>query len=269
MGCELIGKEDLMNRRQLLKSAGAPAAGSLADQAYDKIKKRIFDFDLMPGDRLSKSGLAQQINVSRTPLRQTLQRLQHEGFVEAVLKVGWLIPPLSFEKFHELYDFRALIECFAMRELCTAEQERSELQKLVRIWPVPVRERLQDTVKVGGLDALFHQQIVESTANREMLRTYREITERMRIVRRLDFIKPDRITATYDEHAKILSAIQNRRADEAQRLLRAHIEHSKLEVRKITLDMLYQARNRGRAARKEYGTRDRVLLRRDSSTVCR
>ncbi len=226
-------------------------AGSLADQAYDKIKKRIFDFDLMPGDRLSESDLAQQINVSRTPLRQALQRLQHEGFVEAIPKVGWLIPPLSFEKFDELYDFRVLIECFAVRELCAAEQERSELQKLARIWQVPVKERLQDAVKVGALDELFHWQIVESTANSAMLRTYREITERMRIIRRLDFIKPDRITATYEEHGKILSAIQKRRADEAQRLLRAHIEQSKLEVRKITLDMLYQARIRGRAARRE------------------
>ena len=223
-------------------------AVSLADQAYDGIKKRIFDFDLMPGDRLSESDLAQQINVSRTPLRQALQRLQHEGFVEAIPKVGWLIPPLSFEKFDELYDFRVLIECFAVRALCAAVKERSELQKLARVWQLPLRERLRDPVKVGELDESFHWQIVESTANREMLRTYREITERMRIIRRLDFIKSDRITATYDEHAKILAAIQKRRADEAQRLLRAHIEHSKLEVRKITLDMLYQARNRGREA---------------------
>lgn len=226
-------------------------AGSLADQAYAKIKKRIFDFDLMPGDRLSESELAQQASVSRTPLRQALQRLQHEGFVEAMPKVGWLIPPLSFEKFDELYDFRVLIECFAVRELCAAAQERSELQKLAKLWQVPVKERLDDALQVGALDEAFHQQIVESTGNREMLRTYREITERMRIIRRLDFIKPDRVSTTYEEHAKILSAIQKRRADEAQRLLRAHIEQSKLEVRKITLDMLYQARNRGRAARKD------------------
>ncbi len=226
-------------------------AGSLAEQAYDKIKKRIFDFDLMPGDRLSESDLAQQINVSRTPLRQALQQLQHQGFVEAMPKVGWLIPPLSFEKFDEIYDFRVLIECFAVRGLCAATKERAELQKLARVWQVPVRDRLQDAVKVGVLDESFHWLIVESTANSEMLRTYREITERMRIIRRLDFTKSDRITATYEEHAKILSAIQKRRADEAQRLLRAHIEQSKLEVRKITLDMLYQARNRGRAARKD------------------
>ena len=225
--------------------------GSLADQAYARIKKRIFDFDLMPGDRLSESELALQIKVSRTPLRQALQRLQHEGFVEAMPKIGWLVPPLSFEKFDELYDFRVLIECFAVRELCAAAEERPELAGLAKIWLVAEQDRLQDALEVGLLDEAFHTRIVESTGNHEMLRTYREITERMRIIRRLDFTKTDRIAATYGEHGKILSAIQRRRADEAQRLLTAHIEQSKLEVRKITLDMLYQARNRGRAARED------------------
>lgn len=226
-------------------------AGSLAEQAYARIKKRIFEFDLMPGDRLSESELAQQIKVSRTPLRQALQRLQHEGFVEAIPKVGWLIPALSFEKFDELYDFRVLIECFAVRALCADAAERPELQALAATWQLAEEARVQDPVAVGALDEAFHLSIVESTGNREMLRTYREITERMRIIRRLDFTKTDRVAATYAEHAQIISAIQRRRADEAQRLLSAHIEHSKLEVRKITLDMLYQARNRGRAARED------------------
>ena len=225
--------------------------GSLDDQAYARIKKRIFDFDLMPGDRLSESELALQIKVSRTPLRQALQRLQHEGFVEAMPKIGWLVPPLSFEKFDELYDFRVLIECFAVRELCAAAEERPELAGLAKIWLVAEQDRLQDALEVGLLDEAFHMRIVESTGNHEMLRTYREITERMRIIRRLDFTKTDRIAATYGEHGKILSAIQRRRVDEAQRLLTAHIEQSKLEVRKITLDMLYQARNRSRAARED------------------
>lgn len=227
--------------------------GSLADQAYARIKKRIFDFDLMPGDRLSESELAQQIKVSRTPLRQALQRLQHEGFVEAIPKVGWLVPPLRFEKFDELYDFRVLIECFAVRELCASAEERPELSGLAKIWLVDEQDRLQDPLEVGLLDEAFHMRIVESTGNQEMLRTYREITERMRIIRRLDFTKADRIAATYGEHGKILTAIRRRRVDEAQRLLTAHIEQSKLEVRKITLDMLYQARNRSRAAREDVG----------------
>ena len=83
-----------------------------------------------------------------------------------------------------------------------------------------------------------------------MTRTYREITERIRIIRRLDFTRANRVAATYDEHAKILSAIQKRRTDEAQRLLREHIEISKQEVRKITIDMLQRARSRSHVTRK-------------------
>jgi DNA-binding GntR family transcriptional regulator len=224
-------------------------AGSLAGHAYDEIKRRIFDFELMPGDRLSESELAHQISISRTPLRQALQRLQHEGFVEAIPKVGWLIPALDFARFDELYEFRVLIECHAAGAVCLADRNDAVLHGLSRAWQVPASERLRDPGKIAALDEAFHGEMVECTGNREMLRTYREITERMRIIRRLDFYQPERIAATYEEHARILAAIQTRRGDEAQRLLRAHIERSRIEVRKITLGVLYQARSRSRAAR--------------------
>ncbi|MBC7727515.1 MAG: FCD domain-containing protein, partial [Microbacteriaceae bacterium] len=107
---------------------------------------------------------------------------------------------------------------------------------------LPEAERLSDGATVGQPDEQFHLQLVQASGNREMARVHREITERIRIIRRLDFTKPARLAATYDEHAGILRAITRRRSDDAQRLLRAHVEQSKLEVRHITLDMLYRAR---------------------------
>jgi DNA-binding GntR family transcriptional regulator len=77
-----------------------------------------------------------------------------------------------------------------------------------------------------------------------MSRVHAEVTERIRIIRRLDFTKAPRIDATYQEHAKILRAIAQRRADQAVMLLRTHVEASKAEVRKITLHMLHEARER-------------------------
>ena len=78
--------------------------------------------------------------------------------------------------------------------------------------------------------------------NPEVARCHGEVTERIRIIRRLDFTQPHRIDKTYDEHAQILRAVIRRRADEANRLLRSHIEASKAEVRKITLHRLYTSR---------------------------
>jgi DNA-binding GntR family transcriptional regulator len=219
----------------------APEPATLADQAYRQLKQLIFDFALMPGDRCSESELAQRLSVSRTPLRQALQRLALDGFVQVSPKIGWMVAPLDFDAFDEFYDLRILIECHAAQQLAEAEH-RPALQALADVWLVPEADRLTDGTAVGALDEQFHMQLVQASGNREMARVHRDITERIRIIRRLDFTKPSRVEATYDEHARILRAITRRRADEAQRLLRAHIEQSKLEVRHITLDMLYRAR---------------------------
>jgi DNA-binding GntR family transcriptional regulator len=223
--------------------ATAEEALTLADQAYGELKQMIFDFALMPGDRCSESELAQRLKVSRTPLRQALQRLEREGFLQVMPKIGWQVAPLDFDTFDELYDLRVLIECHAAHHLAEAE-ERAPLKGLADVWLAPPEERLADAAEVGRLDEQFHALLVQGSGNREMARVHRQITERIRIIRRLDFTKPARVEATYDEHARILRAITRRRGDEAQRLLRAHIEQSKLEVRHITLDMLYQARRR-------------------------
>jgi DNA-binding GntR family transcriptional regulator len=219
----------------------ATEPATLADQAYRQLKQLIFDFALMPGDRCSESELAQRLSVSRTPLRQALQRLERDGFLQVSPKVGWMVAPLDFDVFDELYDLRILIECHAAMQLAECE-DRPALAALAEVWLVPEVERLTDGAAVGRLDEQFHMQLVQASGNREMARVHREITERIRIIRRLDFTKPSRVEATYDEHARILRAITRRRAEEAQRLLRAHVEQSKLEVRHITLDMMYRAR---------------------------
>jgi DNA-binding GntR family transcriptional regulator len=221
----------------------AQAAGptTLADQAHAKLKQLIFDFALMPGDRCSESELTQRLAISRTPLRQALQRLQREGFLQVVSKTGWRVAPLDFDIFDELYDLRILIECHAATQLAAGD-ERPMLAPLADFWLVAPDQRLGDGAAVGRADESFHSQLVQASGNREMARVHREITDRIRIIRRLDFTKTARVEATYDEHAGILRAITRRRGDEAQRLLRAHIEQSKLEVRHITLDMLYRAR---------------------------
>jgi len=232
-----------MPPRPAIVRVAAEEPVSLAAQAYQQVKQMIFQFALMPGDRFSESELAQRVAVSRTPLRQALQRLEREGFLHVMPKIGWQVAPLDFDTFDELYDLRVLIECHAAQLLASAEQ-RDGLRALADTWLVSTGERESDGERVGSLDEAFHAQLVAAAGNREISRVHREITDRIRIIRRLDFTKPARIDATYDEHARILRAVTRRRGDEAARLLRAHIEQSKLEVRHITIDMLHRARQR-------------------------
>lgn len=216
---------------------------TLAERAYADIKQRICDFQLLPGDRFSESELAQTVQVSRTPLRQALQRLQREGFLQVFPKSGWQVAPLDFEVFDQLYDLRVLLETHAVARLCELEA-RPALAELANVWLVPSADRALLGAPVDVLDEAFHATLVRAAGNLEMVRVHQDITDRIRIIRRLDFTQPARVELTYDEHARILRAITRRRSEEAQRLLRAHVAQSKLEVRHITLDMLHQARQR-------------------------
>jgi DNA-binding GntR family transcriptional regulator len=102
--------------------------------------------------------------------------------------------------------------------------------------------RLEDGKTVSLHDEQFHMALVAAAGNGEMARIHRDLTEKIRIIRRLDFTQGSRVEATYNEHAAILRAILQQQTGEAQTLLSNHIAVSKAEVRKITLHMLHQAR---------------------------
>jgi DNA-binding GntR family transcriptional regulator len=87
-------------------------------------------------------------------------------------------------------------------------------------------------------DEDFHCALVRASGNNEMAKIHRDLSERIRIIRRLDFSKDYRVEATYQEHQKILGYIFNRKVDEAIQAIEAHIMQSRDEVKKITLQML-------------------------------
>jgi len=226
-----------------LGPAGAPREASLAESVYLDLKQDIFDFRLLPGDRFTESEVAARLNVSRTPVREALYRLQRDGYLQVHLRSGWRVRELDFRQFDELYDLRIALEAASVRTLCE-QDERPDLQALKSVWLVARDERLTDGERVCVLDEAFHATLVAATGNREMARCHQEVTERIRLLRRLDFTEPARIVATYDEHAQILRAVLRRNAERAIQLLRKHIETSKAEVRKISLHKLLSARRR-------------------------
>lgn len=211
---------------------------------YEQLKRDVAAFRLVPGDRFSENALCERLAVSRTPVRQALVRLQQEGYVEVLFRSGWRVLPFDFDRFEQLYDLRMVLETTAAQRLCADGErvDRALLDALVQIWLVPQAERSADGVQVGQWDEAFHCSLVAAAGNAEMARVHRDVTDRIRIIRRLDFTKPARIDATYDEHAKILKAIRAKRGDQAAMLLRAHIETSQAEVRKITLHQVHLAR---------------------------
>ncbi len=217
----------------------------LADAVYERVKADIFDFRLLPGARFSENELAAREGVSRTPVREALLRLAGEGFIEVAPKSGWTVRALDFARFEHLYDLRIVLEQAAARKLCSADHAEA-LAGQKRTWLVPAKARLADWIAVSRIDEAFHATLVAAAGNPEMARVHAEVTERIRIVRRLDFTQAERIASTYEEHAAILKAILARKAQQAALLVAAHIEQSKLEVRKISLHKLHEAHHGAR-----------------------
>ncbi len=216
---------------------------SLAQQAFESIKQLIFNFELIPGERFSEADLTQRLNISRTPLRQALQQLEQQGFLQVLPKMGWYVAPIDFGAIDELYDLRILLEMNAVAELI--DQGKTDLlEPIHQTWMNDIQECSMDSNFVAQQDEIFHFSIIACAGNKEILKIYQQITDRIRLIRRLDFTKTQRVQATYMEHAAILRAIKNKRKEEAQRLVKAHITQSKMEARKITLDELYKAKRR-------------------------
>ena len=217
------------------------SSDNLSELVYQQIKNDIFDFKLMPGERFTESEIALSYQVSRTPARQALYRLQQEGYVEVAFRSGWTVRPLNLQYYDELYELRIMIEQYAIRKLCSSTSQPSkEMKHLHKIWMVAPKQYLSSLKAMAKIDEDFHCALVRAIGNQEMIKIHQEVSEKIRIIRRLDFSKMDRIEATYAEHQAILNYIAQQQTELAVEKISAHIQQSRDEVKKITLGMLSQ-----------------------------
>ena len=90
-------------------------SSSLSDQAYQRIKTEILTCELRPGQQIAQKQLVERYDVGKTPVREALQRLTQEGFVQPVPRFGYIVVPITLSDIHEIYDLRLIIEPAAAR----------------------------------------------------------------------------------------------------------------------------------------------------------
>jgi DNA-binding GntR family transcriptional regulator len=217
---------------------------NLADAVYEQLKSELFEFRLLPGDRFTEAEIAARTGASRTPVRQALQRLQRAGFLNVNFRNGWEVRPLDFDQLDALYELRILLEQASVRRMkdLDAAGLNDALAPLEARWRVRPADRCRQALEVAKWDEDFHCSLVAASGNSEFVRVHLEVTEKIRIVRRLDFTEQSRITATYKEHSAILELLRRGEMEEAADQLAVHIEASRAQARKITLLRLQEAR---------------------------
>ncbi len=216
----------------------------LAARVYQRLKTELFDFQLLPGDRFTENEVATNLNVSRTPVREALMRLQKEGYLQMKFRAGWQVKPFDFRYYQELYDLRIILETASLKAWAKTASDKwlAQLTALAEFWMVPPFERSQSGQILFGEDEVFHRTLVSWGENREVMRLHEEITERIRIIRRLDFSDDARLTATYNEHELILKHLKLGQVEQACQVLESHIAASRASVETITLARLETAR---------------------------
>ena len=144
---------------------------TLADSAYSSLKRDILDFRLAPGDRFTETEIAERLQVSRTPVREALFRLEREGYLEVRQRNGWLVKPLDFNTLDHFYELRSVLEASAVHALCApgaGPDPLRALRPLAEVWLADESERSTDCEWLADLDERFHIELVAAAGNPEI-----------------------------------------------------------------------------------------------------
>lgn len=210
---------------------------SLRQRAYAHIIEKLANGDLPPGSRLSNRGLASEIGVSVIPVREAINRLESEGFIEHQPGVGAFVPTPSYEELMDVYDLREAVECHAVRKAGAAltSDLLDELLRYVAVWTEIIEKfELADGLdrdpslleQWSSTDASFHDAIVSAAGNRRALETSRNLRKMSRIFgTRVGGQPLATLRRSLEGHRRIVDALKRSNIEDAANLLAEHIQY--------------------------------------------
>lgn len=207
---------------------------------YEQIRQKILDFEFYPSSRLTETELATQFEVSRTPIRAALQRLEAEGFIKILPKQGCFVRPLDIETVSHYYDVRIALEIAAVEQACD-HMSADDLDALADIWNPDHLEAELDMDEIKAEEEAFHISIALGAGNSVLADYLRDVNHHIRIIRRLGFPDRQSVIDTCIEHTEIIELIRSRNKIEAKRQMEAHIRKSQELARSVTLHQLQHA----------------------------
>jgi DNA-binding GntR family transcriptional regulator len=212
-----------MEREPLARTRRRPRPpANLAERAYEQLRAMAITYQFRPLERLAEADLAKRLKVSRTPIREALNRLVTEGLLVFTPNRGFQCRPLDAKEIFDLYEVRRTLETTAVR--LAAERATDEELAELAAFLATSRAAPDDAsvVDLVGLDEAFHERIAFMSRNAELLRILRNINARIRFCRWID-MENGRRAATQTEHAEVLEALAARDAERCTAIMNGHI----------------------------------------------
>jgi DNA-binding GntR family transcriptional regulator len=200
----------------------------LKDRAYEALKVLILQEVFPPGSFLSERQLVVRLEMSKTPIRAALERLESEGLVSVSPQQGILVREISVHEVVDIFDVRIALERFAIQRLAgvlSAEQQAQVEQNLSE----QKQALIQGDVPVfTELDADFHMMLCGFLGNREVVHVMRRLRDRLyRIALQVLRHDVNRIRTSYEEHREIFDMLVARDGARAADLIDAHLAYGK------------------------------------------
>lgn len=216
------------------------ASFSLKEHIYEVLRSAIMDMDIYGPDtnlRLDERQLAEQLGISRTPVREALAKLEQEGFVEIRARKGVYVKPKSLPEVLEMVVVWAALESMAARlvtEVATDEEIASLRELGVMHSDDPGRANMAE---YSEANIQFHQRILELSKCSLLSTTANGLLQHMYAVRRRAMGESDRVQRSVVDHMAIIEAIENREAELASMLVRDHTMKLHDHIRKTWIEL--------------------------------
>ncbi len=208
-----------------IKLRPVAASYSLKDHIYPVLKSAIMDMDIYSADtnlRLDERELAEQLQISRTPIREALARLEQEGFVEIRPRKGVYVRPKTLPEVLEIVVVWAALESMAARLVTRVASDR-EIATLRKLGVKHSADsKRADLEEYSEANIKFHQRILELSGCTLLSETADPLLQHMHAVRRRAMREKDRISRSVVDHMAIIEAIENRESELAAMLVRDH-----------------------------------------------
>jgi DNA-binding GntR family transcriptional regulator len=202
----------------------------MKQEVYNHLLQAIIKGQLEPGKQLDEKEISESLGVSRTPLREAINRLAQEGIVREIPYRGNFVRKFTAKEVVDLYEVRKTLEVMAIRlaVIRMAPQDAEELAGLVR--QTAEAQEAGDMEAYAKLDTDFHDKIAECSGNQVLNQMLNSMSTQIKMIRHIANSSNKVVKKAQFDREQILSAIATRDAEAAGRFMEEHIQHVMEEV---------------------------------------
>lgn len=214
-----------MNKRRILPIK-LDSYKPLRELVSDALREAIMNGSLHAGERLMEIQLAEELGVSRTPVREAIRKLELEGFVVMIPRKGAYVSDISLKDINDVFEIRTALDALAAG-LAAERITEEELERMERLL-VEIAEAIEqgDIERAVAIDTQFHDVLYKASRNERLVGIIGNLCELFQRFRSISMGYPGRLKDTIEEHKRLVEAISQRNIELAQQVAREHMENA-------------------------------------------